>query len=162
MRRRWLARVVIPVILIGAFAAVMTATDHELNLGYLAAATAVGCAALWLAVDLVPTVPYTTWKVSAVYTPRQPGSDVRLDRLTDRLTSGVDREAVAHDVHRALTGVVDERLLRNHGITRTDDPEGAERLLGPELTRYLNSPPQLRRSGGAQEYAALLDRIEEL
>lgn len=162
MRRRWAWRIVLPVVVVSAFAAVMMATDHDLNLWYLAAAAAAVWTVIWLLIDVVPTVPYTSWQVTALYTPRQPGGDMRLERLTDRLTSGVDRDAVAYDVHRTLSAVVDDRLRRNHGIERAADPAAAERVLGSELTTYLTTTPHMRRTGQAQEFAALLDRIEAL
>lgn len=162
MRRRWIVRIALPVAIAGAFAGIVLATGRDLNGGYLVAATLAVAALLWLLLDLAPSVPYTSWEVNAVYTPRQPGSDARLERLSERLSSGVDRDAVAYDVHRALSDVVDDRLRRNHGVDRSRDPDAAARVLGPDLTEYLTSKPHLRRSGRSQELSHLLNRIEEL
>lgn len=159
---RWRWRLVIPVAVLAIYAGIVLATGRELNAGVLVAGAVVACVLLWLALDVGSVVPYTSWQVSAPYTPRQPGRDMRLDRLTDRLTSGVDREAVAYEVHRALAEVVEERLRRNHGIDRADDRAAADQVLGPELTAYLDAPPRLRRTGQAQDLSALLDRIEDL
>jgi hypothetical protein len=162
VRRRWWLRIGVPLVFAVLIVGALLVTDHEVNVGFVAAALAVGCLLLWTAMDLAPTVPYTSWEVTAKYTPRQPGRDPRLERFTERLTSGVDREAVAQYVHDALSEVVDDRLRRNHGIDRAADPSAAEQVLGSALTTYLYTKPHLRRTGQAQDLAALLNRIEEL
>lgn len=162
MNRRWVFRLGLPLVTAGVIAAVAIGTGRELNVGYLLAAALVLSTVGWLASDLLPRVSYPSWTISAAYTPRQPGTDLRLERFTDRLTSGVDRDAVAHDVHRVLSEVIDERLRRVHGIDRMGDPEAAALVLGPELNAYLVERPHLNRTGQAQKLSALLTRIEAL
>jgi len=162
MTRRWGLRVTVPVLAAVAVGVVAVVAGGEVNIGYLVGATVLVAVAMWTAMDLVPHVQYPNWNVTTTHTPRQPGTDMRLARFTERLTSGVDREAVANDVHRLLADVVNERLQRKYGIDRSTDPESANRVLGPELTAYLNGNPHLKRHAQADQISALLTRIEAL
>jgi len=162
MNRRRRLRVALPLICAVVIVAVAVGTGREVNVGYLVAATVGLSALLWLAMDLMASTAYPSWQVTAAYTPRQPGTDPRLARFTERLTSGVDRDSVAMDVHRVLVAAIDERLERLHGIDRHSDPVAAGRVLGPELTTFIDSDPHLNRTGQARQIAAVLNRIEEL
>lgn len=163
MTRRWLLRLAGPVLVAGTVLAVMTVGQgREVNLAYLAAVTVMSAMLLWLVADIVPVVPYVSWSVTGTYVPRQPGPDARLARLTERLGSNIHRDTVGADIHQILTTVVDDRLLRGHGIDRKTDPAAAAAVLGPELTAYLDSDPRGNRSAAHRRLGALLTRIEEL
>jgi len=56
--------------------------------------------------------------------------------------------------------LIDDLLLRNHGIRRADRPEQARHLLGDELFGFLDSGP--RRTLDAEGFDRILKRIEAL
>jgi hypothetical protein len=112
--------------------------------------------------DLAPSVPFISWKVTGTYAPRQPGSDLRLQRLTDRLRSSLHRDTAARELHVELSAIVDERLARRHGVDRLTQPERAAEILGPELATYLATAPPTGRSVQLRRLSTVLTRIEEL
>jgi hypothetical protein len=152
-----------PVVVAGVVWAVVSfGQGREVNVGYLAGVAVLSAATLWLVSDLLPAVPYVSWRVTGTYVPRQPGPDMRLVRMSERLASNVHRDTVAVDVHHILTAVVDERLRTRHGVDRSADPASAASLLGPDLTAYLDADPHGSRFRSNRQLAKLLNRIEEL
>lgn len=63
-------------------------------------------------------------------------------------------------IRESLLRVMDERLLSDHGIERTAQPEAAGELLTPRLLRLVDgAPPQL---ASVREIRSILSDLEEL
>ena len=132
----------------------------------LAAVTAASFALAWAVTDLHASVAAIEWRPP--HRARTPWLrvDPRFSRLSRSFTDGTDPDVVARQVHASLTQVIDDRLLRRYGVDRTQDPEAAREVLGPQLARYVEAPAgatlAFTSRNAADELSELLTRIEAL
>jgi hypothetical protein len=126
----------------------------------LAAAVGATSLVLWTVVDLSGLVRPPSW-FAHVRDPEVSGSgDPRLTRLHRMMSSTGRSRSSAAEAHALLTHVVDERLRDGHGVVRTQQPERARQLLGPDLHTLLDDPRHVPTDPAA--LSALLERIEAL
>lgn len=122
---------------------------------------AVGAVLLWLFLEVSADAETARWPKPREEPIRDPGEDPRLDQLRRVVGQHLDSREVGDAMHRHLTQLADRRLMARHGITRDADPDGAARLLGPELSSVAAAHAPYPRLTTAQ-IDLLLRRIEEL
>jgi len=156
VNRRWWGRVAIAVTLFAVLQVVFTVVDfepHALRLGLL---VALCVAAAGLVRDtLGDSGP--GWDVRPVRPMVPPGADHRLSSYVRLVEGHLTSATVDRGLQLRLAALCDERLLRRHGLRRTDP--AAEQLLGTDLLRDLAAPPTRLARARIEDY---LRRIEEL
>jgi uncharacterized membrane-anchored protein len=156
--RRLLLLVVAAVLVVGA---VTVSVPALASAGLLVACVALVASVAVLVQGLWQARGQTDWshQFSAPAKPR--GVDTRITRL-----AGDVRAAAAGDadsgrrLHAILSLLAVDQLRLRRGISLTDDPEGAQAALGPDLTAYLTQPPPGRLAGDRLE--AFTTTLEEL
>jgi hypothetical protein len=144
-----------------AIAVLVRVFGGDVHFAALAVYVVVGAALVWLYVDVSADAETSRWPHAREEPVRDPGEDPGLGRLRRVLAQHLDGREVGDNLHRRITELADQRLMARHGITRDADPEGAARLLGPELSSVAAARPPYRRLTVAH-IDLLLTRIEEL
>jgi hypothetical protein len=118
-------------------------------------------AALWLLLDVSDVAPPISW--GAGYGPDRlrKGGDVRVRTLHGQLLHGRQLDD-GRALHGVLVDLVDDRLLAEHGIDRTSEPQRAAAALGPLLTDFVTNPPSAKRLGDVAFLASIVEQIESL
>ncbi|GAA4426844.1 hypothetical protein GCM10023169_26090 [Georgenia halophila] len=93
--------------------------------------------------------------------PSRPGLDARLARLRRHLRDTVERDDRPDAMQELLRELAADRLAAR-GVDLDADPQAAEALMHPSLTRYLAHSPQDTRPRNRRELADVVGRIEEL
>lgn len=132
-------------------------TPHPGRIAVLVGAVAV---TWWLFLDVTAASLPPQWEIAEDEPLRRPGSDARLDLFERVVSQHLDSRDATDQLHRYLAGIVDERLVGKHGLSRRADPARAAALLGPQLTDFLERPHGRRLT--LSQIDQLLTRIEAL
>jgi len=119
-----------------------------------------GFAVAWLVADVGGRTVRIEWTPPRRRVMPRHGLDPRFLRLASLMKDETDRRLVSIRVHQSLVRIVDDRLQAHHGIDRSSQPEQATALLGPELSTYVDQPPD--REAHPRRLHDLIDRIEAL
>lgn len=127
----------------------------------LAAAVLAGLAVIWLCVDAYSVSLPPQWEL---YFSRSPGRsfDPRFSRLSQELAEASNRQTASIALHDSIEKIADEILRTKYGVERRTDPEGAQRVLGPEVSAYLAVDPNRERDVFSQRLFDVLTRLESL
>jgi hypothetical protein len=124
----------------------------------LAAIAAVGM----LAFDLVASAAPAVWPDGAPPEPPVRVLDSRTESLVRMATREREQEGPSHRLHATLVSLVDDRLRDRHGVDRATDPAAAHRMLGPELTRLVETPPPGAQLAEPARLAGVVALIESI
>lgn len=160
--RRWLVRISGLLLAWGLVVGYGVLTGRGPHIWLLLAAVFGAAGVFWIAADLSEWQGAIRWRISPRFATRTTGFDARFSRLSQRLANSPDAEVVAGEVHASLGRIADDLLASRYGVDRTQDPDAAAELLGPELSAYLDQPPKRRIARTPARIHELLDRLEAL
>jgi len=161
MSLSWRARLALTVGCWLATVALMAMMDLSPQPVLLAGIAAVFASALCLILDLSDIATPAAWGGSYEAEDVRGGTDTRLRTVhRDLLTGPTLDQALA--LHRLLVDLTDERLSAAHGIDRRNAPARAADVMGPELTRFVTTPPSMRELRDPQFLSTTVSRIESI
>lgn len=156
MNGRLVARVAFALGLFVVLQVIFSAVDFEPHAVKLALLVALCAAAAGLVRDMLNDGG-PGWRVRTVQPITPPGADHRLAAYVRLVEGHLTAGTVDRGLQTRLAILCDERLLRRHGLRRSDP--AAEDLLGADLLRDLAAPPTRLTRARIDDY---LRRIEEL
>jgi hypothetical protein len=159
--RRWRGRIATAVAVWVVVSLLMAAMQMDPSPVLIAGLVGVAAGGLCLVLDVSDVASPVSWGADRAPEGLRRGGDVRVRTLQGQLQQGRNLDD-GRALHGSLVEIVDDRLLTEHGIDRTADPERAAAVLGPPLTAFVTNPPPSRRLGDPAYLAAILDRIEAL
>lgn len=144
----------------------------------VACVVALVSAASWLVIGLAPVADPLTWYDHSNASWSSARVDRRVLQLTARLRqnsrqsrrrglpglsgrTGQDEAEPVDEIVTSLVAVIDDQLRADHAIERADDGEAAARVLGPELTRFVDDPAAARKMTQRRTLAHTIALIEE-
>jgi hypothetical protein len=127
----------------------------------LALVVVAAAAVVFLLLDVSADFEPVRWPTPVAAPVSTPGEDQRLARLRRLVAQHLEAHEVGDALHRQLTELADRALLARHGVTRRSEPERAAALLGPELSRVVDTHPPYPRLT-LDQIDLLVSRIEEL
>lgn len=161
MSTRWPARVVTA----GSIWAMVVALMAWLEMGprpvLLAGIAAALATALWLMLDLSDVAAPAAWSAASTTDGTRRGADSRL-RLLHRQIEHAPSHDEGRVLHRLLVELIDDRLLADHCIDRTVQPDRAAAELGTDLAGFVAATPSAKRLGDPAFLSSILTRIEAL
>jgi hypothetical protein len=142
MRARTIAAIVAAVVVTEAFLLATDTGPDVLLVAVIVVAIGLG---VWANRPLSADSP-RPGDASAPTDPPAPASpDLRAAALRQALGGGGSAQHHARRLREQLIAIVDDQLATAHGIDRATEPERAQQLLGPELTRLLHDPASVDR-----------------
>jgi hypothetical protein len=149
MSARWRARAITSAIGWALIVALMSWLQMGPRPVLLAGIAAAIATALWLMLDLSDVAAPAAWGAASHTGGTRRGADSRL-RLLHRQIEHAPSHDEGRVLHRLLVDLVDDRLLAEHGIDRTVEPDRA------------TTAPSARRLGNPAFLSSILTRIEAL
>lgn len=160
MRRRWVARATVLVVVVACLYGVLRVLEHDpdpVRLGLLG--VVVGLAG-WLVLDtLSGTTPPPTLDLRVDAALPQSAVDTRTDALVRLIESHRQSHDPDHRLHDRLVELADRRLGQRHGVCLAAHPGRAAELLGVDVVDRLTDPPSRYT---LTDIEGILLRIEEL
>ena len=139
-------------------------TDRPFSvIGLLPVALAV-LAVLWFALDTTGTTVPPDWRPFRHHAPMRT-FDSRFTRLRQDVSEVGTRPAAEPDIRRALARSCDSILIDRYGIDPVTQPDERARILGPEVTAFIDPRGPATRAGDLTylpRLFAVLDRMETL
>jgi len=116
----------------------------------------------WLLLDVGSLPKEIDWERHVERDERWPRADLRVSLIRARLHRERNRGDEWASTSDDLAALVDARLRAAHGIDRADDVDAATRILGPELTAFMDDPDRRRRMCELRSLPHTLTLIEQL
>lgn len=133
------------------------ASDAEPAILILGGIVAAIAATAFAAFDLAVPVRAVKWPRRRSWTPQPTRVDQRAATLRRQAREAARRDTT--ELHDALIELVDDRLMVQHGIDRSQSSEAGV-VLSPALTRLVDGPR--RRTATVRELHQIVSDIEEL
>lgn len=170
---RWVATTAVVGAVVGAL---MVLLGMDPRLAIVACVVALVSAASWLLMGIAPVSEPLTWYDHSNAAWSSARADRRVQQLTSRLRhsarngrrrrglptrTGPDVSEPVDEIVTSLVAVIDDQLRAQHHIERSDDHDAAARVLGPELTRFVDDPATARKMTQRRTLAHTVALIEE-
>lgn len=170
---RWVAATAVVGAVVGAL---MVLLGMDPRLAIVACVVALVSAASWLVMGIAPVADPLTWYEHSNAAWSTARADRRVLQLTSRLRHNArqsrrrrgfpgrfepDEAEPVDEIVASLVAVIDDQLRADHHIERSDDRDAAARVLGPELTRFVEDPSTALKMTQRRTLAHTIALIEE-
>lgn len=168
---RWAATTTV---VAAAVTAAMVLIGMDPRLVIVVCVIALVSATAWLVTGLSAVADPLVWYDDGATAWSSARTDRRVMQLTSRLRrsprrsrrwgpvgrSGADEPEPDDEIVTTLAAVIDDQLRSRHGIVRAEDGDAAARVLGPELSGFVDDPATARRMTQRRTLARTVAMIE--